>query len=114
MGPGIVDARALLAASFDVGLGRLGADLQANERAIAASSVASLVTEAVGAGAVPDDALDWHQFGPELATALLRQQLPGPPTEVPHAEQFSEPLTRNIRNPQLRGSLGLRNGRRRT
>ena len=113
MGPGIVDARALLEASFDVGLGRLGADLQTNARAIAASSVASLVTEAVGAGAVPDDALDWHQFGPELATALLRQQLPGPPTEVPHAEQVSEPLTRNIRNPQLRGSLGLRNGRRR-
>ena len=74
-----------------------------------ASSVASLVAEAVGAGAVPDDALDWHRFGPELATALLRRQLPGPPTEVPHAEQLSEPLTRNIRNPQLRDSLGLSN-----
>ena len=55
-----------------------GCDSHTNARADAASSVASLVAEAVGAGAVPDDALDWHRFGPELATALLRRQLPGP------------------------------------
>ena len=109
MGPGIVDAQALLEASLDVGLGRVAADPQTNARASAASSVASLVTEAVGAGAVPDDALDWHRFGPELATALLRRQLPGPPAEVPNAEQISEPLTRNLTNPQLRDTLGLSN-----
>jgi serine protease len=107
MGPGIVDARALLEASFDVGLGRVGADLQTSAPGSAASSVASLVAEAVGAGAMPEDALDWHQFGPELATALLGRQLPGPLGELPHADQLSESLTRNIRNPQLRDALGL-------
>ena len=106
MGPGIVDARALLAAGFDLGLGRVGADPQ-TRGASAPSSVASLVTEAVGPSAVPDDALDWHQFGPELATALLSRQLPDPGTEEPHPEQLSEPLARNIRNPELRDSLGL-------
>ena len=85
MGPGIVDARALLEASFDMGLGRVGA-FRTNARASAASSVASLVAEAVGAGAVPDDTLDWHRFGPELATTLLGRQVPSPPREGPQAE----------------------------
>jgi len=106
MGPGIVDARALLEASFDLALGRVGANLQTGARASAASSVASLVAEAVGAPAVPDD-LDWHRFGPELASALLKRQLPGPLAEVPLAEEVSEPLARSIRNPRLRDSLGL-------
>ena len=107
MGPGIVDARALLEASFDLGLGRGAANLQTKARASAASSVASLVAEAVGADAVPDDALDWHQFGPELATALLGRQLPGPPGRSAAAGQVSEPLARNISNPRLRDWLGL-------
>ena len=106
MGPGIVDARALLEASLDLGLGRAGAEPRSDARADAASSVTSLVTEAVGAGAVPDDALDWHRFGPELATALLTRQLPGP-TAGGNAEPISEPLNRSIRNPQLRDALGL-------
>jgi hypothetical protein len=105
MGPGIVDARALLEASLDMGLGRVGA-LHADARASAASSVASLVAEAVGPGAVPDDTLDWHRFGPELATTLLGRQVPGPPRAGPQPEP-SERLAENTRNPQLRDSLGL-------
>ena len=72
MGPGIVDARALLEASFDLGLDRGGCEPSTEAQAGSApSSVASLVAEAVGADAASDDALDWHRFGPELATALL-------------------------------------------
>jgi hypothetical protein len=58
---------------------------------------------------VPDDTLDWHRFGPELATTLLRRQLPGPPPEAPTTAQLSDDLTRSIRNPQLRDWLGLGN-----
>jgi len=107
MGPGIVDARALLEAGFDAGLA--GPNPHADARASSASSVASLVAEAVGPGAVPDNTLDWHQFGPELATTLLGRQVPDPPREGPQAEP-SERLAENIKNPQLRDSLGLSNG----
>ena len=82
--------------------------LHTNARASAASSVASLVAEAVGAGAVPDDTLDWHQFGPELATTLLGRQVHSPPREGPQAKP-SERLAETTRNPQLRDSLGLSN-----
>lgn len=104
MGPGIVDARSLLEAGFDAGLA--GPDPHADARASGASSVASLVTEAVDPAAAPDDALDWHKFGPELATTLLRRQAAGPPAGA-HAEQLSEPLARSITNPLLRDRLGL-------
>ena len=63
MGPGIVDARALLEASFDVGLGLEAATRQSDAPTDASSSVATLVAEAVGEEAV-DDALDWQRFGP--------------------------------------------------
>ena len=72
-------------------------------RAGTPSSVASLVAEAVGADAASDDALDWHRFGPEIATALLARQLPG----SPGGEDVSEPLARSISNPELRAGLGL-------
>jgi serine protease len=104
MGPGIVDARALLEADFDAGLS--DPDPHADARASGASSVASLVSEAVGPAAAPHDALDWHRFGPELATALLRRHIAAPPTGA-HADQLSEPLARSIVNPLLRDSLGL-------
>lgn len=105
-GPGDrrVDARSLLEAGFDAGLA--GPDPHADAWASGASSVASLVAEAVDPAAAPDDALDWHKFGPELATTLLRRQSAGPPTGA-HAEQLSEPLARSITNPLLRDSLGL-------
>ena len=67
------------------------------------SSVRSLVAESVGADAASDTALDWHRFGPEIATALLARQLPGPPG----GEAVSEPLARSISNPELRAGLGL-------
>ncbi len=104
MGPGIVDARALLEAGFDAGLD--GPDPHADTRASGASSVASLVAEAVDPAAAHDEALDWHTFGPELATALLRRRAAGPSARA-HAEQLSEPLVRTITNPLLRDSLGL-------
>ena len=104
MGPGIVDARALLEASFDVGLGLEAATRHSNAPTDGSTSVASLVAEAVGDEAV-DDALDWHRFGPELAAAVLRRQLWGPHIETP---PVSEPLAHSIRNPRLREWLGLR------
>ena len=104
MGPGIVDARALLEASFDVGLGLEAATRQSNAPTDGSTSVASLVAEAVGDEAV-DDALDWHRFGPELAAAVLRRQLWGPHIETP---PVSEPLAHSISNPRLREWLGLR------
>ena len=104
MGPGIVDARALLEASFDVGLGLEAATRHSDAPTDGSTSVASLVAEAVGDEAV-DDALDWHRFGPELAAAVLRRQLWGPHIETP---PVSEPLAHSIRNPRLREWLGLR------
>ena len=104
MGPGIVDARALLEASFDVGLGLEAATRHSNAPTDGSTSVASLVAEAVGDEAV-DDALDWHRFGPELAAAVLRRQLWGPHIETP---PVSEPLAHSISNPRLREWLGLR------
>ena len=104
MGPGIVDARALLEASFDVGLGLEAATRHSDAPTDGSTSVASLVAEAVGDEAV-DDALDWHRFGPELAAAVLRRQLLGPHIETP---PVSEPLAHSISNPRLREWLGLR------
>ena len=109
MGPGIVDAHALLEASFDLGMGRRDADLKTHAWPGTASSVASLVAEAGGAGAVPEDGVDWHRFGPELANALLKGQLPDRQTEMPHTEELSKALTQSITNPPLRASLGLSN-----
>ena len=104
MGPGIVDARALLEASLDLGLGLEAATRHSNAPTDGSTSVASLVAEAVGDEAV-DDALDWHRFGPELAAAVLRRQLWGPHIETP---PVSEPLAHSISNPRLREWLGLR------
>jgi hypothetical protein len=104
MGPGIVDARALLEANFDLGLGRADANGPTDAPAGPTSTVASLVAEAVGADAV-DTTLDWHRFGPELAAAVLSRRLPGPRAAVP--PPISGPLARSIRNLRLRDWLGL-------
>ena len=105
MGPGIVDARALLEASFDVGLGRVAADT-AHRRADRRPPRASPPWWPRPSATRPsDDALDWHRFGPELAAAVLRRQLLGPHTETP---PVSEPLAHSISNPRLREWLGLR------
>ena len=104
MGPGIVDARALLEADFDVGLHGEAPSQPAAAEGATPSSVASLVAEAVGADAASDSALDWRRFGPELASALLGRQLPSP---SPVGTAISATLDRNLRNPQLRDTLGL-------
>ncbi len=103
MGPGVVDARALLEAGLDLGLPHEAALPPAEPRAGAPSSVRSLVAESVGADAASDPALDWHRFGSEIATTLLAQRLPGPP---PGGGAVSEPLARSISNPALRAGLG--------
>jgi hypothetical protein len=105
MGPGIVDARELLEANFDLGLGRADANGPTDAPAGPTSTVASLVAEAVGADAV-DTTLDWHRFGPELAAAVLSRRLLGPRAAVP--PPISGPLARSIRNLRLRDWLGLR------
>ena len=107
MGPGIVDARALLEASFDLGLDRGRMNLRTEAGGSAPSSVASLVAEVVGADAVSDDALDLHRFGPELATTVLRRQLPTPPAVELQREPVSEHLASSVRNSRLRDWLGL-------
>ena len=93
MGPGIVDARALLEASFDVGLGRVGANSNqcAGQRRLErrlpggggrgcrrrARRRAGLAPVRTGVG---------HR--------AARPTAPGPLAEVPHAEQLSESLAR--------------------
>ena len=104
MGPGIVDARALLEAGLDLALPQEAMAAPARAQAGTPSSVRSLVAESVGAEAASDSALDWHRFGPEIATTLLGRQLPGHP---PEGEAVSEPLARSISNPELRAGLGL-------
>ena len=100
MGPGIVDARALLEADLDLGVGEQVAAAPTDPSASA--NVASLVAEGAGVDASTDDSLDWHRFGPELAAALLAQQ-----TGVAAGHAVSEPLARSVSNPGLRGRLGL-------
>jgi hypothetical protein len=113
MGPGIVDARALLAADIDVGLrlSRAFAGQLLDPGAADDASVASLVAETVGADAV-DDELDWHRYGPEIATALLGKQLDNPDMQpgalaAPAAPAVTEQLAGALGNPWLRDRLGL-------
>jgi len=101
MGPGIVDARALLEADLDAEVGEQVA--AAPTDVSASASVASLVAEGVGVDAATDDSLDWHRFGPELAAALLAQQQTG----VAAGHAVSAPLAGSVSNPELRGRLGL-------
>jgi subtilisin family serine protease len=75
MGAGIVDARALLEADFNLGRDREAAEPPSDPRVRAAITVESLVAETLGPEAALDQSLDWHRFGPEIATALLRQRL---------------------------------------
>jgi hypothetical protein len=83
----------------------------ADVRAAAAVTVESLVAEAIGPEAARDDELDWHRFGPELATAVLRSQLWAPAIDTspqPEALETAAPppvsdrLLDEVRNPILR------------
>ncbi len=115
MGAGIVDARTLLAADFDLGRDREAAEglpLSATEGA--ALSVQSLVVETLRKE-VPE-AVDWSRFGPEIAMTLLHRRmqvaaesaglrreaaLAGEPTAV------SSRLAEAVTAPALRAALGL-------
>jgi serine protease len=110
MGPGIVDARALLEADLDLGRDRESVDLPADPRERAAVTVQSLVAETVGADAADDEVLDWYRYGPELAATLLERQLVGPglqPEAVAAPPVVTEQLAGAVSNPRLRDTLGL-------
>jgi serine protease len=120
MGAGVVNARALLEADFD--LGREGQTVPelADSRAVAAVTVKSLVAEAISPQAARDDELDWHRFGPELATAVLRSQLWAAAVDTnlrPEATEAAAPpplvsdrLVDEVRNPMLRDWLRRNSG----
>jgi subtilisin family serine protease len=74
MGAGIVNARALLEADFDLGRAVESAPQPDDAPARAAIAVQSLVMEE--AGPAPLEApLDWGRYGSEIAHALLRSKL---------------------------------------
>jgi serine protease len=120
MGPGIVNAHALMEAGFDLGRDRESVEPLPDPRDRAAVTVASLVAETVGADAADDDVLDWHRFGPELAVMLLTQQLvrpeptagpqPGPEAEAPAVPPVTAQLAEAVGNPRLRDFLHLDDG----
>jgi hypothetical protein len=111
MGPGIVDAAALLSASFDVGRDRESVAAPLDPLAREAWSVQTLVSETVGPAAVPDDDLDWHRYGPEIGSVLLQEQIATLPVdgvrpESPRLEVTPE-LAGVVGNPVLRDRLSL-------
>jgi hypothetical protein len=109
LGPGIVDAAALLAADLDLGRGLESVPPPAGADESAAMSVASLVAEVAGAAAATEDAVDWRRYGSELATTLLVRQrtTAGPQPETPAGPVVSRPLADAVTNPVLRDALGL-------
>ena len=114
MGAGIADARALLAADLDAGRARRGAP-PLGPAGEPGSTVTALVAETAGAEAADDTDLDWVRYGPELAAALLEQQLAAPGRGVAAGESgpavpVSGELARAVRNVRLRDHLGLDDG----
>jgi hypothetical protein len=108
MGPGIVNAVELLAADLDVGRDRESVDAPSEPHTREAITVASLIAEEFEPEAAADEDLDWHRFGPEIATALLqvRSGGSGPQPEVT-APPVSRELADAIGNARLREMLGL-------
>jgi len=111
LGAGIADARALLAADLDKGRDRESV-LPPDPALEPGFTVAGLVAETVGPEAADDPDLDWARFGPELATALLEEQLTAPPDGGPRPEgaappKMSRDLAGALGNPRLRDHLRL-------
>jgi subtilisin family serine protease len=119
LGAGIVDARALLGASLDLGRDRETV-LPPDPVAEPGVAVAGLVAETVAPEAAADPAFDWHRYGSELALALLSSQLAGTTEddgtgvspEAPEAPEvpgvpLSDALAGAITNPRLRDRLRL-------
>jgi serine protease len=114
MGTGIVDAQALLAADFDLGLGREIVEVPADARDAAVSTVESLVAELLGPDATREQSVDWYRYGPELAAVLLRRCLDtlprvtgAQPESSAESPEVSPYLASAVVNPQLRAGLGL-------
>ena len=109
MGAGIVDAGALLKAGFDLGLDREDATQHMDMTDSEAKSMMSFVAETVGINAVEDELVDWHRFGPEIASALLSTRraakLQEPDEESPGLPAISEDLAGAITNVPLREAL---------
>jgi hypothetical protein len=74
MGAGIVDARALLEADFDLDRNPESAPQLASSQVRNHSSIQSFVREIVGEAGVPIG-LEWRRYGPEIAAALLNARL---------------------------------------
>jgi serine protease len=111
MGPGVVDARALLAADFDLGRDRESVPPPADPRTTAAVSVESLVAEAVGPHAAVDESLDLHRYGPELAATILDRAIAaGSVAEEALAPAVSTELAAAVTNPGLQHWLGIDDG----
>jgi serine protease len=115
MGAGIVDARALLGADRD--LGRDRESVQPPDPLTEPEfAVAGLVAEVVGVDAAPDQDLDWHRYGPELARVLLEAQLNAASAEEGDARresttlEVSGELADALGNPRLRDHLSLDDG----
>jgi subtilisin family serine protease len=89
LGAGVADARALLAAGFDLGRDRESLQQHVDARIAAAVSVESLAAESLGPEAVARQALDWHRFGPEVAALLLSGRLAAPIRTAPAAARLS-------------------------
>jgi hypothetical protein len=115
MGAGVVDARALLDADPNLTFDDEAAPLRADAPASGPDTMRSLVAEAVGPAAMQDQVLDWHRFGPEIATALLRAQLGSSQQDEATAAPpiISDRLAAQITNPALREWFGLGGERRR-
>jgi hypothetical protein len=114
LGAGIADARALLGANLDEGRDTETA-LPPDAAAVSEFTVAGLVAETVRPEAADDPGLDWARYGPELATALLTEQLTapsdgGPAPEEPAMLEVSPDLAGSVSNHLLRDRLHLDDG----
>src|SRR3954469_5706806 len=112
LGAGIVDARGLLAADLELGLGvptAVTAAVTGDPREVARRSVRSLVAETVGPAAADDPAFDWDRHGAELAAALLDRQLGARAvrSDGSSVPAVSPELAADLTNPALRAALRL-------
>lgn len=111
MGAGIVDARALLAASdLDLDRGRESVPAPADPKEAAALTVASLAAEEIGPAQALQNPPDWYAHGPELSWLLLQRRRWGDAGAEEGAANRPAPsgdLDGAVGNRALRDALGL-------